>query len=73
MAPRGTTTDKTVSREQAWRVIRKVVPYLWPDGRIDIKIRVVAALVMLVLSKVIFVATPFYYNCLLYTSDAADD
>ena len=62
MAPRGTTTDESVSREQAWRVIRKVVPYLWPDGRIDIKIRVVAALVMLVLSKVIFVATPFYYK-----------
>jgi len=61
MAPRTITTDKTVSRDQAWRVIRKVVPYLWPKGRIDVKIRVVAALIMLVLSKVVLVATPFYY------------
>ena len=62
MAPRGTTTDATVSREQAWRVIRKVIPYLWPNERFDVKLRVVAALFMLVISKVVFVATPFYYK-----------
>ena len=39
-----------------------VLPYLWPQGRIDLKRRVVAAIVMLVLSKVITVWAPFAFK-----------
>ena len=56
------TTAESVSRQQAGRVIRKVIPYLWPKGRFDLKARVVLSLLALVISKVIFVATPFYYK-----------
>ena len=44
------------------RVIARVVPYLWPPGQGWVKRRVVGALVMLVLAKVIAVGTPFFYK-----------
>jgi ATP-binding cassette, subfamily B, heavy metal transporter len=39
-----------------------VLPYLWPQGRGDLKNRVIAAMVMLVLSKVITVWAPFAFK-----------
>ncbi|MFT3690047.1 ABCB family ABC transporter ATP-binding protein/permease [Paenirhodobacter sp.] len=44
------------------RTIRSVVPYLWPKGEGWVKRRVVGALVLLALAKVISVATPFLYK-----------
>lgn len=46
----------------AGRVLRAVVPYLWPAGRADLRWRVVAALVLLVLAKLVAVATPLSYK-----------
>src|SRR5210317_215699 len=56
------TSTKTVSRQQALLVIRKVLPYLWPDDHSGTRTRVVIALAMLLLSRIISVATPFYYK-----------
>jgi ATP-binding cassette subfamily B protein len=42
--------------------IRAVLPYLWPPGRFDLKLRVVFALVCLVLAKVVTVLTPFAFK-----------
>ena len=47
---------------QGWSVIRRVVPYLWPDGQGWVKRRVVIALAVLVLSKLIAVTTPLFYR-----------
>ena len=47
---------------QGWNVIRRVVPYLWPDDESWVKRRVVAALFVLVLAKVIAVTTPIFYK-----------
>jgi len=44
------------------RTVVEVAPYLWPDGEREIKFRVVAALIFLVLAKVATVATPFFYK-----------
>ncbi|SDX45663.1 ABCB family ABC transporter ATP-binding protein/permease [Roseicitreum antarcticum] len=54
----------TSARERAsgWRTIRRVAPYLWPDDAPWVRQRVVLALLVLVLSKVIAVATPFFYK-----------
>jgi len=49
-------------RVQGWRVIKSVVPYLWPEGKTAVKVRVVAALLVLLLSKVIAVGTPVLYK-----------
>jgi ATP-binding cassette subfamily B protein len=56
------TSTKSVSRQQALLVIRKVLPYLWPDDHSGTRTRVVVALAMLLLSRIISVATPFYYK-----------
>ncbi|MEO0943751.1 MAG: ABC transporter ATP-binding protein/permease [Pseudomonadota bacterium] len=49
-------------RRSGWRTIRKVAPYLWPDDQPWVKRRVVLALAVLFLSKVIAVITPFFYK-----------
>ncbi|WP_428336177.1 ABCB family ABC transporter ATP-binding protein/permease [Paenirhodobacter sp.] len=49
-------------RARGWRTIRSVAPYLWPEGQSWVKRRVVIALGLLVIAKLISVATPFLYK-----------
>ena len=42
--------------------LKSVVPYLWPDGRMDLKVRIVIAMVALVLAKVATLAFPLFYG-----------
>ncbi|MDG4648775.1 ABC transporter ATP-binding protein/permease [Roseibacterium sp. SDUM158017] len=55
-------TLEQAERRSGWRTIRKVAPYLWPEGKAWVKRRVVIALVMLVVAKLVAVATPFLYK-----------
>ncbi|WP_299659770.1 ABC transporter ATP-binding protein/permease [uncultured Ruegeria sp.] len=45
-----------------WRTIRKVAPYLWPEDEPWVKRRVVWAMAMLILAKLIAVYTPILYK-----------
>jgi ATP-binding cassette, subfamily B, heavy metal transporter len=45
-----------------WQTIARVAPYLWPPGQTWVKRRVVAALAMLLLAKVVSVTTPWFYK-----------
>ncbi len=47
---------------QGMGVIKRVVPYLWPEGQGWVKRRVVIALLVLIFSKVIAVTTPLFYK-----------
>ncbi len=48
-------------RKDGWRVVKRVIPYLWPDGEAWVKRRVVIALSFLLLSKVVAVlAAPLF-------------
>ncbi|MFC6687661.1 ABCB family ABC transporter ATP-binding protein/permease [Jhaorihella thermophila] len=49
-------------RRSAWRTIRRVMPYLWPKEHAWVKVRVVLALALLVLSKLVAVYTPVLYK-----------
>ena len=49
------------------RVVRQLVPYLWPTGRRDLKRRVVVAIVLLALAKLANIYTPII---LKYATDA---
>ncbi len=42
--------------------MRRFLPYLWPAGRADLKLRVVGALALVVLSKAVLLALPFLYK-----------
>ncbi len=44
------------------RTVRRVAPYLWPEGETGIKIRVVVAMLFLILGKIAVVITPFFYK-----------
>lgn len=44
------------------QTIRRVLPYLWPDGQAWVKRRVVLALMALVAGKLISVTTPYLYK-----------
>ncbi len=61
---RTTITEGFFDRRKAgaWRVIRRVAPYLWPKGAPGLRLRVVLAMVALVLSKLVTVAAPFFYK-----------
>lgn len=45
-----------------WRVIRDVIPYLWPKGETDARMRVVVAMGLLIFAKVTTVITPFFFK-----------
>jgi ATP-binding cassette subfamily B protein len=49
-------------RVQGMRVLRRAVPYLWPDGQAWVKRRVVIALTVLLAAKLIAVVTPIFYK-----------
>ena len=49
-------------RRRGRRVLKDVIPYLWPEGETGVKIRVVAALFVLVLAKLVAVGTPLLYK-----------
>lgn len=50
------------ARRSGWRTIRKVTPYLWPEDQTWVKRRVVIAMVLLVIAKLIAVYTPLIYK-----------
>ncbi len=60
-----TKPDDTTARDErrsSLRTLRRVGPYLWPDGQAWVKYRVVLALAVLVLAKMIAVYTPILYK-----------
>jgi ATP-binding cassette, subfamily B, heavy metal transporter len=59
-APSGRAADPPPA--SGWDTICRVAPYLWPPGETGIKTRVVAALLLLLVSKLIAVGTPILYK-----------
>ncbi|ATX67401.1 ABCB family ABC transporter ATP-binding protein/permease [Roseinatronobacter bogoriensis] len=59
-----TQSVPTASQERAsgLRTIKRVIPYLWPANAAWARKRVVLALLMLVLAKLVAVGTPFFYK-----------
>ena len=49
-------------RKSGIRTILRVVPYLWPKDRFDFRVRVISALVLLVLAKLVINFAPFLYR-----------
>ncbi|MFO6463342.1 ABCB family ABC transporter ATP-binding protein/permease [Jannaschia sp. KMU-145] len=59
---RRTSLTTTEAPADSMGIVRRVAPYLWPDGQGWVKRRVVIALAMLVVAKVVAVTTPFFYK-----------
>ncbi|MDO9526750.1 MAG: ABC transporter transmembrane domain-containing protein, partial [Gemmobacter sp.] len=59
--PRAPTPDKG-AESSGMATIRRVLPYLWPEGEPWVKRRVVLALLLLMFAKVVSVTTPYLYK-----------
>jgi len=57
-----TTADLVKAPASGWQTMKRIGPYLWPAGETWVKQRVVAALMLLVLSKLVSVTTPYLYK-----------
>ena len=57
-----TSADAADRPTSGLQTIRRVLPYLWPEGQFWVKRRVVLALMALVVGKLISVTTPFLYK-----------
>ena len=58
-APQGDVSEVEASGAST---IRRVMPYLWPEGETGIKMRVVVSMLALLVSKLIAVGTPILYK-----------
>lgn len=54
------TESNNVQKDQLFQTLKKMAPYLWPNSRIDLKIRVVIAMTSLLIAKGVNVAVPFF-------------
>ena len=57
-----TSADMHDAKASGWQTLRRVAPYLWPDGQAWVKRRVVLALVFLLAAKLVAVTTPWIYK-----------
>ncbi len=48
--------------ENHWKTLATVTPYLWPEGRWDLRARVIGAVILLLLSKLATIYVPFLYK-----------
>jgi ATP-binding cassette subfamily B protein len=59
---RRNTLTTTETPADGWATIRRVAPYLWPEGQTWVKRRVVWALIALFVAKLVAVGTPYFYK-----------
>jgi ATP-binding cassette, subfamily B, heavy metal transporter len=59
---KATSSDIPTRPASGWNTIRRVAPYLWPEGQGWVKRRVVAAMLFLLAAKLVSVTTPYIYK-----------
>ncbi len=65
----------TVSADEGglWRTVRNLWQYMWPEGRADLKLRVILAIGALLVSKVATTIVPFAYKGIIDSLDSGGD
>ena len=54
--------DYLSARTSHWTVLSGLLPFIWPQGRPDLRVRVVVAFAVLLLAKLVTVAVPIFYK-----------
>ncbi|WP_262691660.1 ABCB family ABC transporter ATP-binding protein/permease [Kordiimonas aestuarii] len=62
MANEHTVKDASAPEDNHWKTVKRLLPYLWVRGRFDLKTRVVGAMLLLVLAKILGVYVPFIFK-----------
>lgn len=60
---------QAVDSQSTFATLRNLTPYMWPEGRPDLKARVVWATLFLVIAKLLTVGVPYFYK---WATDALD-
>ncbi len=55
-------TPKSNADRGEWQTLKGLMPYMWPEGRMDLKLRVVVAFALLIVSKIVTVYTPYAFK-----------
>ncbi len=55
-----------------WQTVSSLFPYLWPEGRSDLKTRIVLAMFALVAAKIFTLAFPLFYGAAIDALDKKD-
>lgn len=58
----GSKADPAATRARNLRTIRRVLPYLWPEGQSWVKRRVVLSMTALVLAQLFSLITPMFFK-----------
>ncbi|ANY21406.1 Putative multidrug export ATP-binding/permease protein [Tsuneonella dongtanensis] len=66
-------TPPTPPDYDGWATLRRFLPYLWPQGRGDLRTRIVVALVLVLLAKAVVLATPLAMKKVVDTMAAEGD
>lgn len=58
------TKKKTISADSSnpTQTLINLWPYMWPEGRWDLKMRVVWATIFLVVAKLVLIAVPYFFK-----------
>jgi ABC-type transport system involved in Fe-S cluster assembly fused permease/ATPase subunit len=62
LTAKATSADIQRTPASGWTTLRRVAPYLWPEGQPWVKRRVIGALLFLLLAKLVSVSTPWMYK-----------
>lgn len=54
--------EEADTSEDNWGILRRLLPYLWPAGRLDLKLRITGAFVCLLLGKLTLVVVPILFG-----------
>jgi ATP-binding cassette, subfamily B, heavy metal transporter len=55
-------SDATPHPEDGWSALRRFLPYLWPQDRPALRLRVAVAMLLVLAAKTITLAMPFFYK-----------
>src|ERR1700716_3586018 len=61
MPPDHPAPDST-ARHQGWGTLRRFLPYLWPSDRLDLRLRIVGAVLLILAAKATTLLLPFAYK-----------
>ena len=49
--PPDTAINDPAARHQGWGTLRRFIPYLWPKHRLDLRLRIVGAVLLILAAK----------------------
>ncbi|MGL6043167.1 MAG: ABC transporter transmembrane domain-containing protein, partial [Sandaracinobacteroides sp.] len=58
----GQPAPDAVQGDADFRTLKRFLPYLWPEGRLDLKLRVAFALLLVLVAKATLLVMPFAYK-----------